>query len=632
MCGIGGIFSLHSFLDAKDERIHKIGEAIYHRGPDDVGYYQSKKAHFVHRRLSIIDLSGGHQPIYNEDGTIAVVYNGEIYNYQELRVELIAKGHKFKTQSDTEILVHGYEEEGIGFIHRLNGMFAFALWDDQIQKGFVVRDRFGVKPLFYHANQNELIFSSELNGVKCVLGNTTNIDHQALSNYLTFSFITEPRSIFSEISRLCAGHYLEIENGVIRDCQYYDLDFSKKIVITAAEAEKEVARLFNQSVQRQMMSDVPVGVMLSGGLDSRSILASSSAQGYDLASFTITYQEKDFDESDAADFWATFFNSKHYKLMYDEDWFIEQIASRQQHIGEPYGFFCDTAYFALAEYCREQGVKVILSGAGGDELFAGYPTLNAAYVMQYYNKLPQIMRGSMAKIANLLPAGKGYLPITFLIKSFVNASDENTLRSFMKFKQIFTEEEKYQILSGDRRINWKDYDPFLVYQQYFQNIENFHFIDQLSYFDFKVFLSGNLFFSGDNEFMAAGVEQRVPFIDNDLIDFTLTLPVDVRFNLFKLKSVLKNALNEHVMADYQVPKTKYRKRGFEIPIDHWMKQGKFKDFLLRELATSKYFNSPFVQGKLKGHFNGKSNNDRVLQNLYSLHLFLRNNETSISFH
>lgn len=202
----------------------------------------------------------------------------------------------------------------------------------------------------------------------------------------------------------------------------------------------------------------------------------------------------------------------------------------------------------------------------------------------------------------------------------------------MLFKQIFNEKEKVQILKDEGLINWTELDPFKVYQQYTQKIQHFHFIDQLSYLDFKVFLSGNLFFSGDNEFMAAGVEQRVPFIDNDLIDFTLSLPVDVRFNLFKLKTVLKKALNDHVMADYQVPKTRYKKRGFEIPIDHWMKKGKFKEFLIKELATSKFFNTVFIQGKLADHFDGRSNNDRVLQNLYSLHLFLMNNESSISFH
>jgi asparagine synthase (glutamine-hydrolysing) len=630
MCGIAGIISLKGPLSLLDGRLDKLGNAIEHRGPDDFGIFSNDSAQFIHRRLSIIDLSGGHQPMYNEDSSVVVVYNGEIYNFKEIREELMAKGHQFVTQSDTEILVHGYEEEGIAFIEKLNGMFAFALWDIKRNKGYLVRDRFGVKPLFYSITQDELVFSSEINGIVEVSSSKCTLDKQALSNYLTFSFISEPRTIYENIKRLAAGHYLEIEGSRCEVNQYYDLDFSRKQKITKEEAEVEVARLFNQSVSRQMMSDVPVGVMLSGGLDSRSILASANAQGFTLSSFTISYSEKDFDESDAADFWATFFNSTHYKMMYDEDWFISQLETRQQQIGEPYGFFCDTAYFALAEFCKEKNIKVILSGAGGDELFAGYPTLNAAFLVRYFNRLPSWTKKTIAKMVNALPAGNGYLPLSFLMKSFVNAHDRDALRSFMKFKQIFNEEEKLKVFSPSMKLDLHGLDSFEVYGQYASAIQNFEFIDQLSYLDFKVFLSGNLFFSGDGEFMAGGVEQRVPFIDNDLIDFTLSLPVEIRFNLFELKRILKGALNKHVMSAYQVPAEKYKKRGFEIPIDLWMKKGKFNHQIHQKLLTSPFLHLPFVERIVSEHMQGKGNHDRLIQNLFSLHLFLSRHEARVS--
>lgn len=626
MCGITGISSLSSSKILNVEMIRPLSFGIAHRGPDDHGSAIYDQVLLSMRRLSIIDLNTGNQPIFNEDKSVVVIYNGEIYNYIELRKELINKGHKFYTASDTEILVHLYEDEGIGFLARLNGMFAFALYDVVRKKLFLAKDRYGVKPLFYCLENGILVFSSELKPLSSYMKRKNEINKQALSNYLSLSFIPEPLTIFEGIHRLPAGHYIEHNNNGLTVIEYFDLDFSKKIKITETEAEKEISRLFEKAVERQLISDVPIAVMLSGGLDSRSILAAATKSGKEISSFTITYREQEFDEANEAGFWANFFKSTHYKMMYDEHQFCNQLFQRQLHIGEPYGFFCDTAYFALAEFIKSKGIKVILSGAGGDELFAGYPTLNAAYFMNYYNKIPGfITEGIIKKIVNKLKAGNGNLPLSFKLKSFVNAYDSDIYKAFFKFKEVNSFEQKNGLFRGTQFDGISKYDPFTVYEQYLRNIKELELIDSLSYLDFKVFLAGNLFFSGDNEFMQASVEQRVPFIDNELIQFSCSLPVDIKFHPFKVKTLLKNALKKNILDMGNANKRKYKKIGFEIPIVPWIKSGCFSQIVKEELLNNSYFNRLEIEDIINSHIAGRSNNERRIQNLLSLKFFLDEN-------
>jgi asparagine synthase (glutamine-hydrolysing) len=627
MCGITGISSLSSGKTLNSEMIWSLSLGIAHRGPDDHGSAIYDQVLLSMRRLSIIDLNTGNQPIFNEDKTVVVVYNGEIYNFIELREELLKKGHRFYTSSDTEILVHLYEDEGIEFISRLNGMFAFALFDIIKKVLFVAKDRYGVKPLFYSFENGVFVFCSELKPLSSFQNRKKEINLQALSNYLSFSFISEPWTIYEDIHRLPAGHYIKHDNNGLEVKKYFDLDFSKKIKITPVEAEKELSRLFIKAVERQLISDVPVAVMLSGGLDSRSILAAATKSGKKLSSFTITYQEQQFDEAEAAGFWADFFGSTHYKMIYDEQSFCNQLKRRQSHIGEPYGFFCDTAYYALAEFIKSKGIKVILSGAGGDELFAGYPTLNAAYFMNYYNKIPGFITDAIIKKPlNLLKAGNGNLPLSFKLKSFVNANDRDIYRAFFKFKEINSFGQKNKLFQGTQFDSIGNYDPFVVYDQYVGNIKNLQLIDSLSYLDFKVFLAGNLFFSGDNEFMAASVEQRVPFIDNELIQFSCSLPVSLKFHPFKVKTLLKNTLQKNIIDYSKIKhKKKYKKIGFEIPIVPWIKKGCFNKIVKEELLNNNYFNKLEITTIIDSHLNGRSNNERIIQNLLSLKFFLDEN-------
>ncbi len=628
MCGITGYTNLHSGAPIQREYLGNMIKSIIHRGPDDDGEYFDDKSALGNRRLSIIDIEGGHQPITNEDGSIVIVYNGELYNSPELRAELIKKGHIFKTKSDTEVFVHLYEEEGINFLNRLNGMFAFAMLDKRKNELLIARDRFGVKPLYYAELNNGLYFGSEIKTLKTLPFFDEEIDYEAMSIYLSLFFIPDPWTIYKKVRKLKPGHYIKVREGSIEVKEYSDLNFRNKVSISKDEAEFKTAELFRQAVKRQLLADVPVGVLLSGGMDSRAVLAAATEINGATESFTITFSEELFNEGNEAEGWSKVYNAKHHQMLYTEKMFCKEIKSRQKHLDEPYGILCDTAMQEFAFFIKEKGFKVVLSGAGGDELFAGYPTLHAANAAKYYKKIPKIVRkGVLEKIISALPAGKSRLPLSFKLKSFVYADDPDIYRNFFNFKEVIRLKERDSFLSEDIQRKIKGFDPLAVYTQYAEKLEGLELIDALSYLDFKVFLTGNLFMSGDNEFMAASVEQRVPFMDNDLVDFAFSQPVNIRFHPYKLKTLLRNSFNKYMKppASDNLPQ-KYVKNGFEIPINSWIKNGCFQKevgSLLSEKNVSKagIFNPSKIASVLSDQNSGKQNNERVLQALISMMYF-----------
>ena len=632
MCGITGYTNIHSGAPIQREYLSNMLKSIVHRGPEDEGTYFDGKNALGNRRLSIIDIEGGHQPISNEDDSITIVYNGELYNSPELREELIKKGHIFKTRSDTEVFVHLYEEEGIKFLNRLNGMFAFALLDKKKNELIIARDRFGVKPLYYAELNNGLYFGSEIKTLKTLPFFDDTIDYEAMSIYLSLFFTPDPWTIYKKVRKLKSGHYIKVTEGNIEIREYADLNFTNKVKITKDEAEEQTAKLFRQAVKRQLLADVPVGVLLSGGMDSRAVLAAATEINGATESFTITFNEELYNEGNEASDWSNVYKAKHHKMLYQEDMFCREIKNRQKHLDEPYGILCDTALQEFAFFIKEKGFKVVLSGAGGDELFAGYPTLHAANAARYYRKIPHFLRkGVLEKIITSLPAGKSRLPLSFKLKSFVYADDPDIYRNFFNFKEVIRLKERDSFLSEDVKRKIKEFDPLVVYSQYSEKLEGLELIDALSYLDFKVFLTGNLFMSGDNEFMAASVEQRVPFMDNDLVDFAFSLPVNVRFHPYKLKTLLRNSFNKYLKPPETTAKLpqKYVKNGFEIPINHWIKSGCFSEkvnSLLSESSVKKagIFDPKKVNSVLSDQISGKQNNERVLQAMISMMYFASN--------
>lgn len=633
MCGIAGYTTLGTDQTVNPADITNMLDKIVHRGPDGRGHAVYPQVAIGNTRLSIIDIKGGHQPISNEDNSVHVVYNGELYNTPELRAELIQNGHVFRTHSDTEVLVHLYEQEGDAFLKRLNGMFALALYDQRNNRMIIARDRYGVKPLVYSYKNGMLAFASEIKALKCLSHLDLDLDPEALAVFLGLFYIPDPWTIYRGIRKLKPGHYMCLDQEGLKIHEYNDIRFGMNSPrIGREEAEEEILRLLEQGVRRQLLSDVPVGVLLSGGLDSRSVLAAAvNAQGPSTA-FTIGFDDPMFDESGPAQNWSRALGSEHHFLNFTEDQLAVDLRSRMQGLDEPYALWCNVATARLSRLISDTGFKVVLSGEGGDELFCGYPTLHAANVGRLYRHIPAFLRkGLIRPLVNALPAGQGRLPIAFMAQNFANADDSDIFRMFFGFKEVVRKPEWPSLLTGSALSMVADHDPFAAFAQYKNKIEGQNLIDALSYLDFKVFLPGCSFTGNDNAYMSSSVESRVPFMDNDLVDFVMKLPADMRFHRTKPKDLLVTALKRYLNDSFpQLGKEatgRYKKAGFEIPIKQWLDRPGFGGLINDILSPTSvertgFFQSKAVQKILNDQRQGKRNNERVLQVITCLQLFI----------
>jgi asparagine synthase (glutamine-hydrolysing) len=638
MCGIAGYFALEPGSVPGPGIIDRMTAVLDHRGPDGNGTWQTDGVALGSTRLAILDPDHGQQPMMSPDGELVVVYNGEIYNYPELRREMEADGCVFRTNVDTELLLHMFDRLGADFVSRLDGMFAFAIWDNRAGCLHLARDRFGVKPLYVARLNGIVAFASEIKALRKIPQFSTALDPQGISVLLGLLYIPEPWSIYRDVRKLRPGHALVVDRQGVREHQYFDLNFAPKHQIGRTEAAREVGTLLRAAVRRQMRSDVPVAVMLSGGLDSRSILACAAETSPGVDSYTIAFDEKAYDESPEARYWAGAVGSPHHKYTYGEPAFSSGYAGRQQHLDEPYALWCNTALAGLADQVRTDGFKVVLSGDGGDELFFGYPTVQAALLARLYRKVPKAIRQRIVQPAvKALPAGRSRLPFAFMARSFVDAVDGDDFRTFFGFKEVlryelwpeFLTPEAYQFVGG--------HDPFNAFGQYKDRIAELDFVDALSYLDSKVFLTGNTLAGLDNAFMSGSVEARVPFLDNALVDFATRLPVDVRFHMTKLKVVLQRAYRRHLPSISHVPAARfrrYRKQGFEIPGNVWLDGREMSAWLddalsPRRLEATGFFRPAPVRKMIDDQLSGKANNERILQVMTSLVRFLEGGGTAL---
>lgn len=579
-------------------------------------------------RLSILDISGGDQPIYNEDGAVCVVYNGEIYNAPELRLELQSKGHNFSTRSDTEVLVHLYEEEGEAMCKRLNGMFAFALHDAKKQQLLLARDRFGVKPLYYMDRQGELVFGSEIKALRLHPAFDSALSPEGLAVFLGLFYIPDPWTIYRHIQTLPPGHLMVHDRAGLRIEPYHHLDYSQKIGITPREAEDEAVRLLEQSVERQLLSDVPVGVLLSGGLDSRAVLAAAARHTPGMTAFTIAFDEDMYNEANAARTVADAFGCGHSAMTYGLDQFLTDYCQRQRQLDQPYALWCNTATAALARHIRDRGNKVVLSGEGGDEIFNGYPTIHALNAYRLYSHLPKAIRQSIIRPAvRALPAGRGSLPASFMLKSFVEADCQDLVRTYFGFKEVLRYNSWPKLLTPEAMALVGELDPVMAFSQHAKDIEGLNIIDAMSYLDFKVFLPGCSFAGNDNAYMSASVEARVPMMDNDLVDFGCSLPVKVRFHPLRPKIILKRALERHFPLPKGINLGRYKKQGFEVPGNQWFTDPHFTTLVddvlsLRRLERGGFFRPEAVAKLVDEQRKGVDNHERRIQAIMSLCLFL----------
>ena len=607
MCGICGVLSSQNRL-VEDNLIKRMLNMISHRGPDDSGIFIDKNIALGIQRLSIIDIQGGHQPIHNEDKTIWIVFNGEIYNYPELRELLQKKGHVFYTETDTECVVHLYEEMGIECVKELNGMFAFAIWDSIREHLYLVRDRLGIKPLYYAKSDGNLIFASEIKAILEHPAVDRNVDMTSLHDYLTFLYVPSPRTMFQGISKLPAAHWLRFANGNTSIERYWDLQFSHEE--NAASEEEYVEQVYEslrESVKMRLMSEVPLSAFLSGGVDSSGIVAiMAGMMDEPVKTFSIGFKSKGLhNELPYARIMAEQYGTEHHEFIVEPD-AVELISKVVWHLDEPMADASAILNYLVAQMAKEY-VTVVLTGLGADEVFAGYRRYCGDRLAQRYKTIPTAIRYGFEKTVSILPASaeSRLLNYSRLAKKFVAGTQLSPEERYFRWNSFFTEELKNSLYSEELKARLNGRPSFAVLERYFEDAGSSEFLDKAQYVDQKTYLVEDPLTLTDKMSMANSLEARVPFLDHKLVELSAKIPPSMRLKGLKTKYILKKAL------DGVVPKSILRrqKQGFSMPIDSWLRNGLSDwcaDLLSRERIEERgYFNYDTVRWIVQEHQEGK---------------------------
>lgn len=566
MCGIHGILQFDGKPVAPGT-LTAMGNVTTHRGPDDEGQFIDGACGIAMRRLSIIDLVGGHQPLSNVDQTIWLVCNGEIYNYRELRTELQAKGHQFKTGSDSEVLIHLYAEEGDDFVHRLNGMFDFALWDVRRRRLLIGRDRLGVKPLYVLQDGQRLAFATEAKALLTLPGVRAELDTSVVAGYLHLGYVAAPGCIFKGIRKLPPATLLAVEDGAVREWRYWRLPGTIDTRLTESEWVDRVRTQLEASVHMQMVSDVPIGAFLSGGVDSSAVVGFMAKHSeHPIRTYAIGFSggeaEALYNELPYAKRVAELFRTQHREIVVKPD-VVGLLPKLLWHMDEPVS---DTAFittYLVSQFAR-QDVKVILSGVGGDELFGGYRRYLGEHYAQRYRSLPGWLRSSAAAIAGRLPADRhsGLLNTMRLAKGFLASADMSPDDRYRSYLQVLDRQTVAELMV---RPDTTQQDPLTVA---FAAADNTDALNRMFAVDAETQLPDDLLMLTDKMSMAVSLECRVPLLDHELVELAASMPGAIKVRGGRLKHVLKQSLSDLLPADILDRK----KRGFGTPMGAWLKQ------------------------------------------------------------
>jgi asparagine synthase (glutamine-hydrolysing) len=617
MCGICGFTT--SSVKGKDRKeiIDRMTQALTHRGPDDEGFYWDDDIIFGHRRLSIIDLSTGKQPIHNEDQSVWITFNGEIYNFLALRRELEEKGHTFYTTSDTEVIVHLYEEKGLRFLEQLDGMFAFALWDTKSKSLLLVRDRLGEKPLHYYPSASGLVFASELKSLLAHPVVPRELDLSALNKYLTYEYVPAPHTIYKGIYKVQPGHFVLYHNGQVKEERYWDVPMSEVSggYKTEAEYVEELRYLLREVVRARLVSDVPVGVFLSGGIDSSLVAALANGNSaHKVRTFSIGFAEKSFDETPFSQRVAAFIGSAHHHEELSSQRMLELIPTIAQTLDEPLADASIIPTYLLSQFTARH-VKVALGGDGGDELFAGYPTYQAHRLVGLYDFLPRELRDLINRLAVRLPVSYRNISWDFQIKQFLRGAGVAPEVRFFLWMGSFLDREKRQLFT-------KEWHPQLLSMNTFEDLARYisqsrltNDFDRLLYLSLKLYLQDDLLVKVDRASMANSLEVRSPYLAPQLVTFVAQLPAFYKLNRLTTKYILKKA------AAGLLPKeiTQRKKKGFGVPLAAWF-NGPLKPLLLEYLNEARIrneglFDYGFIHALLEDHFHARRDNRKLLWTL-----------------
>lgn len=629
MCGIVGWANLNSNSapnEADETLLRQMCAKIRHRGPDSEGVYVADSVALGMRRLAIIDLSTGEQPFYNESGTVAVVMNGEIYNFQQLRAELENKGHTFFSHSDTEVLPHLYEEHGAGMCEKLNGMFAFALWDKQARRLLIARDRFGEKPLYYGVFGGELVFASELKALVAHPQVEAKLNLTALRQYLAFDYVPAPLSIYENIYKLPAAHYLLLENGEVKVERYWHLLFAKREPKPSIkEAAEELRELLADATRMRMVSDVPLGILLSGGVDSSSIAAfAQQFSSQPVKTFSIGFDEASFDESDYARKVAAHLGTEHHEDRLSVDKAADLLPGIAKWLDEPMSDASILPTFLLSRFVRES-VTVALGGDGGDEIFAGYPMYYAHKLAQTYEMIPQFLRKNFIEAAvNNLPTSTKNMAFDFKAKRFINSvAEKDLIARHHSFFGSFTPAEQKSLLTDFAKSN-NGADIYGEARKWREICDAENVTEQMQFLDIKFYLAEDILTKVDRASMAVSLEVRAPFLDPHVAEFSASLPENYKLNGSKTKYILKKAVAP-LIPEFVI---KRPKKGFGIPVAAWLK-GKLNPLVKEMLAPDRLkkqglFNPDFVSRLISEHEQGKANHYKTLWTLLIFQLWQDN--------
>lgn len=593
MCGICGIIRKG---DNKDI-IKKMNDRIMHRGPDGEGYYIDGDIAFGHRRLSIIDLSTGDQPIYNEDDSVVTVYNGEIYNYVELRSELESLGHEFKTKSDTEVLVHGYEEWHTDLPKHLRGMFAFAIHDKKRNEIFLARDNFGIKPLYYAKMNDSFMFASEIKSFLDVPDFKKEFNEEILETYLEFSFVPTNETFFKGVYRLDAGCSLLYKDEDIKINKYFKLDF-KEDKMSFTDAVKNISDVMEDSVKRHLIADVEVGSFLSSGIDSSYIVSLARPH----KTYTVGYENKKYDEINYAKDLADKLGIKNESKIIKKDEYLDAIPKIMYHLDEPTSDPAAISLYFVAKLASRD-LKVVLSGEGADEFFGGYNYYREEVDYKFYNKIPYGIRHAIGKVAGLFPEVRGF---NFLVRR-----GEKLENSYIGVNRNFSEKMARKVLRKNYELKAID-----VTKNVYNEFKDYSNIDKMQAIDINFWLMKDILLKADRMTMASSIEGRVPFIDKEVFSVASKLPFDYKVTKENTKVALREAAKEVIPTDAY----KKKKLGFPVPIREWIKDGAFKEDIEKTInsdVANRYFNVKFLNKLFNEHLSGKKDNYRKIWTVYT---------------
>ena len=596
MCGIAGFMGQ---VENRADVIRNMTEVITHRGPDSDGFFTDDNISMGFRRLSIIDLGAGHQPIYNEDKSLVLTFNGEIYNYKDLRKELIAKGHKFYTDTDSEVLVHGFEEWKEDMLPKLRGMFGFAIYNTKDSSLFIARDFFGIKPMHYTQIGNDFVYASEIKSILEYPKFEKKFNRKALDSYLSFQYAVPPETFFEGVYCLMPGHYLWYKDGEVETTRYFEARFNPDEEMTEEEAVDRIEKVFENSVNAHKIADVEVGCFLSSGVDSSYVAATFNGD----KTFTVGFDYEKYNEIDYAKALSEKIQIDNYSKLVSSEEYWAAIPKIQYHMDEP---LADPAAIALyfVSQTASKYVKVSMSGEGADEFFGGYNIYKEPLDTAGYRKLPKGLRKCLANAAQAVP-------FKFKGKNFLIRGSKDIEERFIGNAFMFNEKERAKILKNPTgKYNHKE-----LTKPFYDKVKDKDDVTKMQYIDINFWLIGDILLKADKMSMAHSLEVRVPFLDKEVFNVARTLPTKYKVNKSNTKYAMRKAANQY-LPDMVAEK---KKLGFPVPIRIWLKDEKYYNMIKKAFtseAANKYFNTDELVKYLDEHKEGKADNSRKIWTVY----------------